>query len=303
VTQSTDLDFHLADVEFTVAVVDAVSRKGIPGATVLVRNLYAVEDEGGPADATRKAAERAISQAVSGDDAGLARLPPLHPGTLEIRASAAGYRRLAQPVRALFDGETDQRLEIPLERIGETLALRLRLPDSAPAAGASVLLMGSLTAASSLFEARADVEGVVSLPREHAGLLLVKHPRAGFLVREWRPAADEGSVEWSLPVLAERPLTVRVIDASGGAMAPRAELAVWVGGRRLSGASLAWLTGAPPTADANGYWIGRALPRGTVEVLAWTARARDLATTGALDAQATKVDFPWPETLEVRAFE
>jgi hypothetical protein len=98
-------------------------------------------------------------------------------------------------------------------------------------------------------------------------------------------------------------LTVYVKDASGKRAFPKADLALWVDGKRLDGWWIAWLTGAEPTTDVNGYWIGRNLPRGTVEILAWGPQAREEASSGSLDSQAVEVRFPWSDPVEVRAVE
>jgi hypothetical protein len=161
----------------------------------------------------------------------------------------------------------------------------------------------SLASGAVILWARADPEGVVRPPRNRPGFLLAKHPGAAFLVREWLPQEGEGEVVWSFPPAADRPLTIQVKDSSGKSAAPRAELVLWVGGRRLSGGVLFWLAGAPPSADQNGFWTAKNLPPGPVGVLAWGRRVGSDARAGALDNQATTVPYPWPDPVEVRALE
>lgn len=309
-------DFHLSDAAFAVKVLDALTRQGIAGASVMIRNVYTPEEPAGdvggnpgpggpPARAARPGKrEQVIAQQASTDEKGVASLPPLRPGSLELRAAAEGYLAMRRPVQAqVLDGKTDQVFEVLLEPLGATARLRLLLPDGAPAAGAEVSLVDSLAAGHGLYSGRANGDGLVELPREPAGVALVKHPGAAFLVRAWRPGEDEGEVMWDLPMAAGRPLTVQVQDASGREAAPNAELALWIAGHRLSGAALAWLTGSPPLADARGSWTGARLPRGPVAVLAWGRGVRSEAAAGSLDAQATAVGFPWPDPVEVRALE
>jgi hypothetical protein len=210
---------------------------------------------------------------------------------------------MPEPLRVPI-GEPDHKQEhvIVLEPLGETGALRLLLPNGAAAGGAEIQLVDSLASGMALFSSRADPEGLVRIPRSRAGYLLAKHPATAFLVREWLP--QEGEVVWSLPAAADRPLTIHVKDSSGKNAAPRAELALWVGGRRLTGGTLFWLVGAPPNADQNGFWTAKnLLPPGPLAVLAWGRRVANDARAGTLDTQATAVPYPWPDPVEVRALE
>ncbi len=304
VAESKELDFHIPDADIQVKVLDSATRKGVPGAFVAIRNVYLQEDDAGEGSTELKKKERVVSQSAETDKMGTARLAFLRKGSLEIRASAEGYSPLRQPVQAqVVDEQSDQSYEVLLQPVGETVALRLRLPNGAPASGAEVMLVDSLESGQGLFSERADREGVIKTPRKQAGILLVKHPAAAFLVREWRPQEDEDEMAWDLPPAADRPLTVHVKDAAGKSAAARAEMVLWLDGRRLSGGVLAWLAGTRPMADSNGYWTGTNLPRKPVALLAWGLQARQDARSGSLDSQAVRIEFPWPDPVEVRAFE
>lgn len=304
VAVSREIDFHLPDGDFRVRVVDAVTRKGISKASVEIRNTY-VPTEDDTRDRAEKR-EKAVFQSTKTGETGEARLPPLRAGTLEIRASAEGYARMSQATKAqILDVDADQTFEVLLEPVGETVSLRLHLPSGAPASGAQVLLVDSLAVGKDSFSARADENGLVQLPRMQSGILLARHPAAAFLVRVWQPKEEEREVEmeWSLPQAADRPLVLQVRDSSGTHAAARADLALRVDGRRLSGGLLAWLAGTEPRADAHGFWTGKNLPRGPVQVLAWDSRSREEVLTGQLDSQATLVTFPWSDPVEVRIVE
>lgn len=305
IRESQELDFHLSTADFHVRVIDRATGRGIPNASVDIRNNFVHQvGQGEKRKGTRDKIERAVFQSVKTDEKGRAQLPPLREGSLEIRTSAEGYSRLQEPLKAqVTDDEGDQTFEILLEPVGETIALRLNLPGGAPAAGAQVLLVDSLAAGNNLFSARADGEGVVRAPRNQRGTLLVRHSAAAFSVREWQPQEDEGEMVWSLPKAAGRPLILQVRDAAGTRAAPKADLALWVGGQRLSGWLLAWLADTESMADAHGYWMGKNLPPGPVKVLAWTLRAQQEAQAGHLELQASQVEFPWAEPVEVRAVE
>lgn len=322
---SRELDFHLPDVTYAVKVLDTATGKGIAAAAVMVRNAYLPDPEPGEKEqeeevdgevgrpdprqepAARRQREKVVMQRASTDESGVARLPPLRRGTLDVQASAEGYSPMRQSLKGLaIDGETDRTFEVLLDPVGPTAALRLLLPDGSPAAGAEVMLVDSLATGNSLFSGRADGQGVVRLPRQEAGLVLARHPGAAFLIREWRPTGGDDPANvmaWNLAAASERPLTVRIRDASGKNAAASAELAVWVDGHRLSGRLLAWLTGGSPLADPSGAWQGANLPRGPVAVLAWEPPAREQASAGSLDPQATAVGYPWPDPVEVRALD
>ncbi|MCP4546607.1 MAG: hypothetical protein GY835_09105 [bacterium] len=167
-----------------------------------------------------------------------------------------------------------------------------------------MFLVNSLVEGKDLFFSRANGEGCVEPPRSAAGgYLLVKHPAAAFLIREWLPRVGESELSWDLPAASDRPLLIHVKDAWGEDAVPNAELALWVDGWRLSGRTLAWLTGAPGRADRNGFWTVTNLPRDTVAVLAWELRMRDEAYAGRLDSQAVDVEYPWPESVEIHAIQ
>ena len=64
---------------------------------------------------------------------------------LDVHASAEGYRNLEEPVfLEISDPPQDVELEIGLEAYGESVAVRLLLPDGSPAAGAEVRRVDSL---------------------------------------------------------------------------------------------------------------------------------------------------------------
>lgn len=308
IDESRELDFHLSDAEVQVKVTDATTGKGVEKASVNLRNNYVIPgDPEADDEELRKDKTKGVFQSVTTDERGTAWLPPLRRGSLELRATAKGYAPMEEPLKVEIPDETvDQTFKVRIEPEGETAALRLRLPNGAPAANADVMLVKSLSLPSDLFHGRADAEGVIQPPAGTAGFLLVKHPAAAFLVREWQPAKGNEpggeDLEWTLPP-AGLPLTVLVRDSSGRSVAPRAELALWVGGRRLSGMALSWLTNRSPVTDPNGYWRAANLPAGPLAVLAWGIGIRQEAEAGALDGQATEVVVPWPEVVEVRVVE
>jgi hypothetical protein len=268
-----------------------------------MRNVYSVENpsNNGGRDSEPVPEKTILQQAVT-DGEGQARLPPLRQGHLELRAAAEGYRDLMEPVHAeILDEETSQTFQVFLEPLGERITLHLKRPDGQPAAGAEVLLMENLETGRGLFSTRTDTDGSALIPRQPAGaLLLGKHPDAAFLIREWRPSDNDTELTWDLRPASERNLALKLTDKWGAEAAARAELALWIEGKRLVGRTLAWLTNSRPLADSNGFWIGTNLPRTGVSVVAWSPTLRPDAQRGELDALATEVAFPWPETVEIQ---
>jgi hypothetical protein len=310
IAASQELDFRIPAGDFRVRVRDARTGKAIAGAAVEVRNNFKPEEpeEGAAAPNSRKPrGDRAVFQRVKTEETGEARLPPLRRGSVELRASADGYAKMREATKEEIPDENAERtFELRLEPIGETVAVRLRLPNGAPASGAQVLLVRSLAEGDEVFSGSADGEGVVEVPRGQAGVLLLKHPAAAVAVRDWQPGpenSDEPGPEWALPVPAERPLTVQVKDPSRKEGVAGAEILLWLDGRRLSGRSLAWLTGGRPTTDPNGFWTGNNLPRTALAVLAWARQGGDTGAAGPSDSQATSITYPWTGVVELGAAE
>lgn len=302
--ESRELDFEVPDAEVAVRVVDAVTREGIAGAVVSVRNEYLPPVEpGGEEDADRSGRERVIAQSHAADENGLVRLPPPRPGTVEIGASADDYQRIERPlVLEIPDPPQDREVEIALQPFGERVEVHLTLPDGSPATGAEVLHFDPASSSEPLYSGRADASGVVRVPVEpRSGLLLLKHPRTAFGILDWSRLANQDRVEWAFPPAAEIPLSVQVLDPSGEEPAFGAEVSLWVGERRLSGFVLRWLSGSRPSTDRNGFWIAERLPRTSVRLLATLRGVRDEPYGGALDALATEVSFPWPDKVKLEA--
>lgn len=117
---SRRLDFHFPRVGFAVRVLDAATGRGIANAAVATRNSFAADDEepaiGHGDDAGgEEPHRRVIAQVVTADEEGVARLPPLRPGTVEIAVYAEGYEALPEPVVAeVSDPAAGGELEVRL---------------------------------------------------------------------------------------------------------------------------------------------------------------------------------------------
>lgn len=293
IAETTELDFHLSDARWRARVTDAGSGEPIAGATVILRSQVAA---GGAAG---REPSKSVAQTAETDVEGLALLPPPRDGELEIRAAAEGYRRMAEPVVVEVDATLDRTVDLVLEPAAPEVRLRLTLADGRPAAGAEVALVETLAAGRELAGARADRDGVARLPAT-SGVVLARHPAAAFGVRRWEVSADDiEEVRWSLAAPAPRPLRLRVVDEETGEPVPRAEVALWVEGRRLSGPVLRWLSGSRPATGRDGGWVAVNLPPGEVAVLAWAHRLWEEAGRGGLDGLAVPVAYPWLEVVEI----
>lgn len=301
--ESRELDVDLSAAEVSVRVIDAATGEGLEGAVVDARIEYlqppASEDDDRPEERRR----RMIGRSFTARSDGIAHLPPLRPGRVELSASADGYRPSAESL-VLEIGEATGEIErqIPLQPVGETVALRLSLPGGSPAAGAEVLRVDGAASGNTLFFGAAGADGVVEVPVEpRSGLLLLRHPDAGSSIVDWREVdVAAGPRPWTFPPRSAEPLTVRVLQPSGDEPMGRARVALWVGGRKISAGLARWLFDARPAADPNGYWVAHRLPAMPVRVVAWSLGLEDEAATGALDPLATDVPYPWPVKVEVR---
>jgi hypothetical protein len=295
IRESGERNFLVPMNQHRVKVLDLKTGLGVGGARVSGKNYFQQGEEGaGPA------LEKAVAQQAVANDEGEALLPPLRAGRLELRASAEGY--FTQGSAVDFEVPKTKKglsFEIFLEPVGETAELRFLLPDGSPAEGARVGLCD--TAGRERLSAVAGADGRVGLPRQE-GLVIATHPRAAFLVRTWDASAwDSLSPSWVFEEAVPSPLSLRILDASGQGAAPQAGLALWVHGYRLSGLLLAVLTRSSPFTDRVGFWRADNLPPGPLRLLAWHPSLQQEAQSGALDAFAVEIPYPWPEIFEAKA--
>lgn len=296
ITADRELDFHLLDVTNRVDVVDARSGEPLPAARVTVRNEYEEYD-----DQLERTVEKATAQRMETDADGVALLAPFRQGSVEVSATAEGYMPSEPLHREVPDPAEDNDFRIALEPLGDAVEVHLGLPSGAPAVGAEVLLLGA-PGGSTLFAGGADADGHVQVPRPAGGAtLLIRHPEAGGMVRQWPLSAETDRVTWSLPPAAPQPLTLEVRTPSGEGPARQAEVALWLDAHRLSGTALVWLANTRPFTDPNGHWVGHNLPPEPLAVLAWSRNLGAEAAAGDLDTLATEIAYPWPSPAVVRA--
>lgn len=272
-----------------VQVVDASSGSGIPGALVIA--VYA-ESEPGPSGGEEQTVR------VTTDARGVAHLPPLTAGTFSFEVVAAGYETHPPVTRTAEQFGNVSPSELRVQLPARVANLQLRLPDGSPAVGAFAAVTEDPSITLGRPHGRADDHGEVKLPCNLTGFVMVRHPDAAFLVRPWPPEENEPTLRWTLTPAAP-PLTIRVRNAAGEDFAPRAAVALWVNGVRLSGLALMWLADSTPAAVWDGSWTGNNLPMEPVSIAAWTRRIPDEEASEQARA-ATRVPYPWPEEVEIR---
>jgi hypothetical protein len=283
------LDFHIPDNRFTVRVVDAETREGIPGADVMAYNQYSSE-----ADPFRRgdSEKRVALRVVTGHD-GVGELQPLYAGKLELSARAEGYLPSELSKSEVGEHDPGHEIEIALEPVAGSTHLRLVLSDGSPAAGAEVRLQTSADQVTPLWSGTADEHGWVDLPLDSpSALVLARYRAAALLIREM-PAADP--VTWTLAPAAP-PLEVAV-KRPWGEPARWARLGLSIEGKWITGSTLAWLTGGAPATDVEGFWQASNLPASPLRILAWPPD--QLLAPGELEALAVVVAYPWEAAVEL----
>lgn len=292
IAEDRRLDVEIPSNRFEVLVKDELTGEPIEEAGVTAMNEYPSER-----DPDKPMRDGASSKT---DEEGIARLRPLKPGSVEVRAVAEGYEPMDEPVRAQVRAEDGRReLEIRLRPHGARAEVRIRLPDGSPATGARVVLMDA--SGEGVTSADAGPDGVVELPRSAAGgQAAVTHPRSGFLLAPWQPEEGSEVATWVLPRAAP-PLRLRVMDTWGERFVRQAEVGLWIGDTFLSGRLLMSLSGQRPFTDAAGYWSIDNLPAGPVGVVAWKRGSQNAEAAAKLPSMATRLVPPWPSLVEIRA--
>lgn len=273
-------DFEIPTNQVSVRVVDALTGAGLAGARVSVSSA----SEGG----------RRVAQHAMADDEGVAHLPPLREGELEVRASAEGYLPSGEPVVAVIAVDRPPaELTVRLRPEGERHPLRVVLPDGRPAAGAELMAQHSLGGSGPSWSRRTDSAGVVEVPTSLDGhVLLVRHSAAGFAARRWQAPEPEAPVTWPLPP-ASGLLRLRTTDVWGEGIG-HVGLTLWVEGQRLEGAQLGWLTRTAAGSNGDGYWQATSVPLLPIRLLASKHRNTPLPQN-----LAQEVNPPWPPLVEL----
>lgn len=284
VAANETLDIHVPAIRFAARIFDRSTKQPVPKATVVVRNTW-----------TSESGRHSSVRSFTSDAAPLIELPPQRPGASELRVTAPEYLN-AGPVVIEIDPSLSERVvDIAMSRAAEAQSFSFALPDGSAAAGAEIAVTPDGNDV--VWQAIADANGRVAVPAEFASMsLLARHATAGSVaVRQHRP--DDVIV--LAPAAAPLTLTAAVSDGSPVGNA----IFAWIGGVRLTGPALAFVTRSSPVTDARQQWTARGLPAAAVRVLAVRpSRLRD-AMVGGFDAVAQVIPYPWPAAPSVRAIE
>lgn len=291
ITEDTSLDFRIPGNTYRVYVMDSETKEAIPGAEVNAGNKY-LSLGGGPVRESGR--EKTTVQRIVTDEDGIGELQPLHEGTLTLSARAEGYLPSDRLEQTVEKDVIEREITIALRGVEDATPVRLVLPNGLPAGGAEVSVQEALGNSLPLWSGRADSEGLVSLPRQPGGAhVLVRHPGGGWLVR--RQPDTLGPTTWTLP--APAPLALEV-ERPWGDPARWAHLVLWIGEDRISGRTLAWLTGGSAT-NREGFWQAGNLPAKPLRILAWLP-TDDLVSPVFEPRQAISLPYPWPENIEIK---
>jgi len=285
ITASTTLDIRVPANALRVRVYDAVTKKPVQGAQVVVHNRW--KDESG------MDAAGVGSLIVSAE---LTLLPPQRPGTSEIRVQAAGYRD-ADPIIVTVDAQTRERvIDVALTASANANELTIRLPDSSPAAGAEV---ASWSGERMGWRGTADAAGRLPIPSDVAqSRLVIRHPSAASDVVLLGTMATAEAL--SLPSAAP-PLMVKVVRRDGSPPGPSpAKLSLWLaGGVRLSGAEAGFATWSFGATSPDGTTTLRGLRPQPLRLFATRNASAAQVASGTFDGLAVTIPHPWPAMATV----
>jgi hypothetical protein len=71
----------------------------------------------------------------------------------------------------------------------------------------------------------------------------------------------------------------------------------WIGGTRVTGEALAFLTWSNAGSSIDGHWVARNLGQGPTRIVAARRAGWQRLEAGQLDVLATDVTFPWPAEI------
>lgn len=279
INNSLVLDFKVPRTEFSVRVVDAETGVGIDGASVSAANIFRHRSE----------EEMTLMQSAIADNEGRARLAPLREGRIEIRAQAEGYVTSEKVDGVVRAADSKGTFDVRMQRVGETVALKLRTNDGRAVAAAEVRAVREPHGVQRpLWSGRSDEYGVVRVPRSTDGAaLLIRCLDTASAVRTFD--ATNGEVIVLQPPAP--PVSVSVPS--------RTRMAIWVDGVRVTGPAVTFLTWSSEASDAEGTWWAKNLPARTLRLLAWQRAPVMEIAAGMHDVNATTIPYPWPSTIAV----
>lgn len=280
---SRELDIRVPRTAVVVSVTDAATGEPVPNAEVVTFNAW---DD--PVTGRSRGSHTTVT-----DSSGRARLAPMNPGSAEIDVTAAGYFKDAPTTIPIDENAPERVVEINLRATGSGTAVRIVLPNGAPAANAELRAVTDPSGDRILWSGRADELGQIKVPGSLEGsIVLVRHEAAAGFARRFQNVDGQ---EYRLAPVSPQPLMVQV--ERHGAPAKHGAITVWFQGIPLSWGALQFLIRGPASVSANGSWTARNLPAGPVRLLASSGAIAAGIAAGAYDAVATTVPDPRPNRI------
>lgn len=277
ISGATTLDIHIPANSLCARVYDAVTKKPIEGAQVIVHNRWT----GG-----------AVVGSVATSANELTLLPPQRPGTSEIHVRAAGYREPAGITITVDEATRERMIDIPLTPGTDGKALSIRLPNGTAAVDAEV---ASWVGDQLAWHGVADAAGRVTIPENVLqSRLVVRHPSAAseLLLPGAVAAMEVLTLAPSAP-----PLVVKAVRKNGTNAGPQpARLALWLAGVRLTGLEAGYATWTSALTSIDGTMMLRGLAARPLRLFASRNASAEQIATGTFDGLAMTVPYPWPAT-------
>ncbi len=269
------IDFQIPMHRSSVSVTDALTGDGV-GAKVVTYNET-------PASAGQN---KRVVQVIRTDDDGLADLPLLRDGTLELVVSSPGYRTSRTEPVTISTGEP-RLYEVSLSPAESPARVAVQLPGGQPAIGAELAVVDRLETGRTVFYVVVDKNGEAAVPEAIRGVILARHESAGFAIAPFQGT----DTVINLPVGALLELRVTSSDEQALMVRSRAHVAIRTSGRWLFGRTLAWLTKNGSASDSNGFWIGKGIPTGPISVAAFSRWSDSSRIIGTLDLESVAVNL------------
>lgn len=286
-TSEEELDIRIPRTDVVVSVVDAATKKPVPHAQVAVFNAWTDPVAG----------KSRASHLMTTDASGRARLAPMNPGTAEIDVTADGYFKDAPTTVPVEENGEERVVQIRVRAAGAGPAVRIVLPQGAPAAGAEVLVVADPAGERVLWSGSANDRGEIEVPASlEQAIVLVRHPAAAGFARRFQNLPDQ---EYRLSPLSSQPLLAHV--ERQGAPARQGAVTIWFNGIPLSWSALQFLINASPSVSPIGTWTAGHLPAGPLRILASSGAVDAAIAAGAFDALATTLPEPRPSEVSLRS--
>jgi len=277
------LDIHVPANVLSAHVYDADSGKPIDGARIAIMNRWT--DETG----SHSAASTVLSKGE------LTTLPPQRVGMSQINVHAEGYSEFPPMSLTIDENLRNRAVEVPLKKTGHVTHVQINLEGDRPAAGAEMAAWNATGDFAWL--GTADDAGQIAVPDQFAGhQLLIRHPMGASVVVLFSPG-DPVTIPLAPPAPS---LVVRVVHRDQSRIGTTAaQLTIWFGGVRLSGAVAAFATWSMGATSGDGVWIGKGLPRESVRILFTRLVSIEQISSNSLDGLATTIPYPWSSSASV----